>query len=71
MRYISLDLRPITIAALNPSTDDRQPDGWHSREAAPARKDDRPSGLMDSALQTGMLSGELSNQVVRLKYPAA
>ena len=42
MRYISLDLHPITIAALNPSTDDRQPDGWHSREAAQAQRDDRP-----------------------------
>ena len=71
MRYISLDLHPITIAALNPLTDDRQPDGWHSREAAQAQRDDRPSGLMDSARQTGILSGELSNQVVRLKYPVA
>ena len=26
---------------------------------------------MDSARQTGILSGELSNQVVRLKYPVA
>ena len=71
MRYISLDLHPITIAALNPSTDDRQPDGWHSREAAQVQRDDRPSGLMDSARQTGILSGELSNQVAHLKYPVA